>query len=110
MEGLEGLEEGPDISLSRFHTLNHTPKRMDKTDEELEEKRERIRAAFPECVALADAFRAEFGEGVTIQYMNEGGRELGKRAPEGSAYTVELETVTPPPVPKRGAAKRRYKR
>lgn len=65
-------------------------------DEELEATRARIRAAFPLCVAFADAMRAEFGPGVTIEYMSEGGRELGKKAPEGNVYIVQPEYIAPP--------------
>lgn len=42
---------------------------------------EQVRAAFPTMIAVADEFRAAFGDGVRIVYIKEGDRELGTRTP-----------------------------
>ncbi len=37
-----------------------------------------VRAAFPECSALAAEFREAFGSGVRLKYASECGREIGR--------------------------------
>jgi hypothetical protein len=46
-----------------------------------DEKREQIRADFPNCTAIIDQFRAVFGDGVKAKYFEEGGKTMGKQQP-----------------------------
>lgn len=43
--------------------------------------REQIRADFPECTSIIDAFRAEFGPGVKAKFFSENGKTMGKPVP-----------------------------
>jgi hypothetical protein len=50
-------------------------------------QKSRARAAFPTCTAVADEFRAVFGEGVRLTYAEENGNRAG-RALDESRFTV----------------------
>ncbi len=53
--------------------------------------KEYVRENFPECVGVADAFRAEFGDGVKMVHAREGGKEIGK--PGVAGVLVEVDVV-----------------
>lgn len=56
-----------------------------------DEKKEKIRAAFPQCIAFADVVREVFGPDVKLIYMQEGGRGLGDPGdPSDAEHTVTL--------------------
>lgn len=59
----------------------------------------KVREAFPICSAFAAAFKAEFPE-TRMVFASEGGREIGKRGPDGVlvAYVGRMF----PPQPERG--------
>lgn len=46
-------------------------------------KKEEVRRDFPECCAIADKFRAVFGNQVKFIYANENGKEIGNRGEPG---------------------------
>lgn len=47
-----------------------------------DDRRERIRRDYPECTAMTDEVRAVFGPGVKPIYFSEGGKTMGKPAPD----------------------------
>ncbi len=49
------------------------------------------RRNFPECMAVADAFRDIFGPGVTLLYAAENGKKIGKMAPEIGTWITAKE-------------------
>lgn len=64
-----------------------------------------VRAAFPQCAAVADEFRAVLGAGVRLKYASEGGRETGQRSEAGKAVTVKDIGLMVPVEPKRRGGK-----
>jgi hypothetical protein len=54
-----------------------------------------VRAAFPECVKLADEFRSAFGMGVKLTYARESGREIGVESLPGFALTPTQMALDP---------------
>lgn len=46
-------------------------------------KKEEVRRDYPECCAIADKFRAVFGNQVKLIYAKENGMEIGKRGEPG---------------------------
>lgn len=51
-------------------------------DADREEMANRVREAFPVCSAIAAEFEALF-PGTRLCWLSEGGREVGKRGPDG---------------------------
>lgn len=43
------------------------------------------RAAFPQAARIVDELREVFGEGVKLEFAEEGGREIGQRDIPGTA-------------------------
>jgi hypothetical protein len=54
---------------------------------------EQVRAAFPQCVAMADEFREVFGPGVTLNYANENGQTVGRQTPPSPETTLTLSQM-----------------
>ncbi|PTR17483.1 hypothetical protein C8R31_101647 [Nitrosospira sp. Nsp2] len=54
---------------------------------------EQVRAAFPECVGIADEFRDVFGPGVTLNYASENGRSIGRQTPPSPETTLTLSQM-----------------
>ena len=50
--------------------------------------KDRIRAAFPQSVAVADAFREAFGPGVKLVYAAENGYTIGRPLDESRFRVV----------------------
>lgn len=61
-------------------------------DADREEKARMVREAFPVCSAIAAEFEALF-PGTRLCWLSEGGREIGKRGPDGVKLS---ETVVGP--------------
>jgi len=53
---------------------------------------ETVRKHFPECWAVANAFRDEFGSGVKVNFMSEGGKNVGK-SKEGVGKAFALNEI-----------------
>ncbi|SHL10833.1 hypothetical protein SAMN05216428_10198 [Nitrosospira sp. Nsp11] len=47
-----------------------------------------VRAAFPQCVRIADEFRAAFGPEIRLTFAEEGGQRIGIKGGEPSDITV----------------------
>ena len=74
-----------------------------------EQMKEKVRAAFPKCVAVADEFRAVFGPEVELLYARENGVEIGTpsdASPQNSVTVAQLGITIPEEEPK--AKRRRY--
>lgn len=52
-----------------------------------------VRAAFPECVGIADAFREAFGPGVVLVYASENGRAIGRQTPPSPETTLTISQM-----------------
>jgi hypothetical protein len=96
---MEGMEEQAAIRVCRFHT---SPSGMEGVWNMSEETKQltavEVRAAFPECVKIADEFRAAFGPGVKLVYARENGREIGVESLPGVALTPAQMALDPLPV------------
>jgi hypothetical protein len=75
-----------------------------------EQMKEKVRAAFPQCVAVADEFRAVFGPDVQLLYACENGVEIGTpsdASPQNSVTAAQIGITVPEEAqPKPG--RRRY--
>lgn len=61
-----------------------------------EQMKEKVRAAFPRCVAVADEFRAVFGLEVELLYASENGVEIGTpsdASPQNSVTAAQIGIV-----------------
>lgn len=68
-----------------------------------EQMKEKVRTAFPRCVAVADEFRAVFGLEVELLYARENGVVIGKpsdASPENSLTVAQLGIIIPEEEPK----------
>ena len=63
-----------------------------------EQMKEKVRAAFPQCVAVADEFRAVFGSGVELLYASENGVQIGTpsdASPQNSVTAAQIGITVP---------------